>query len=136
MQKYRSRCKKRKDINSITANLERIYNSIQSAAITVNILRSWDHAGIVPVIEEGIVSKVIFEVNKLIKHTSSLFNGTVDESSDSDEEDSTPKSGKRISEKNSEWGHINEEHMHMFNKGVCPLCRKKFESTDDAPKKL
>ena len=131
-----SRCKKRKDINSITGNLERIYNAIQSAAITVNILRSWDHAGIVPVIEEGIVSKVIFEVDKLKKHTSSLFNGIVDESGDSDEGVSIPKSGKRISEKNSEWGHINEEHMHMFNKGVCPLCGNKIESTDETSKKL
>ena len=72
------RSKKRTDIDEVTANLERIYKAIQTAAIQANIIRSWSHAGIVPVIEDGEIKRVIFEESKLYKFTSSLFNKDMD----------------------------------------------------------
>ena len=127
-----ARIRKRSDIDSVTANLERIYISIQTASITANILRSWDHAGIVPIIEEGYVTRVTFEASKLDKHTSSLFNEKTAESEDAIiEEESTSKKRKRISEKNCEWGFINEEHMCMLKQGNCPFCHHKIDMSSD-----
>ena len=129
------RSKKRTDIDEVTANLERIYIAIQTAAIQANIIRSWSHAGIVPVIEDGEIKRVIFEESKLYKFTSSLFNKDMDLNAIEKDEQNEIKSRKRISEKNLAWGYINEEHIESISHGVCPFCRNTIPSESASPTK-
>ena len=129
------RSKKRTDIDDVTANLERIYIAIQTAAIQANVIRSWSHAGIVPVMEDGEVKHVIFEESKLHKYTSSLFSKDVDLDDTGTGEKNEIKGKKRISEKNLEWGYINEEHIESISHGVCPFCKNTIPSESFSPTK-
>lgn len=114
--------KPRKDIDQVAATLERIFISLQTAGIQANVLRSWNHARIVPILDESGVSGVRLEINKVINRTSSLFINDNDE----EEEDETEKNHTRITTSGSSWGILNEEQVQKMNSGICPFCSQKL----------
>ena len=98
--------------SKITTTLQKIYTVIQMTDNEQTIIRSWDHTGIQPIIENGIVTKVMINENKVLQNETLIEH-------ESDEINEKAR-GKKIDKAPN--GLMNQIQLNRVKSGCCPLC--------------
>lgn len=101
--------------SKITTQLQKIYTVIQMTDNEQTILKSWEHSGILPIIKDGIVKKVIIIESQVLQNETLLEH----ESHQINER----ARGQKIDKAPS--GLMNEIQLERVKSGCCPLCGKR-----------
>lgn len=113
--------KAREHLCEVTANLDKIFRSLQMANNIDTIITSFTRAGIEPQIIDGEIKKVFINRDRLIsQRTGEPLKNPEDYDQEIPPQPQTKQ--KRIQQKSSVFGLWNEEELERKRQGDCPMC--------------
>ena len=105
------RVQKFPNLSKISTNVQKIFTAFEQCDNQL-IIQSWTHAGIQPIIENGVVTHV--EIN-----ATGILDGEV--VADLQEEETNEMLRGRRPNK-APWGLMNAEQLERVQSGLCPYC--------------
>ena len=108
-------------LTKITSTLERVWNAYQATNVKWFVWRSWEDAGIVPRVDEGVCVGCSLNIDIVLQDSTLQHQFTVSEHSRSRRVDT----GHR--------GFLNEDEFLLFEAGLCPYCCNPINDTSSIP---
>lgn len=100
------------NVSKISTRLQKIFTALEECDNCQLIVQSWAHAGIHPVIEDGIVQRVVVDESEILNSevVAELPNEEINERA----------RGRRPSK--GQYGLMNAEQIERVKNGLCPFC--------------
>ena len=97
-------------LTKVSSTLERVWGAYQAANVVWIIWRSWEHVGIVPLVEKGVCRACVLNEEMVTSNPTLQHDFTVNERS----------RGPTVS--TGMYGFLNEDEFLIFEAGQCPFC--------------
>ena len=107
-------------LTKISSTLERVWNAYQATNVKWFIWRSWEAAGIVPCIHEGVCVSCSLDIDLVLQDPTLQHEIRVSEHS----------RGRRVD--TGQTGFLNEDEFLLFEAGLCPYCCSPINGTSSA----
>ena len=101
-----------KSLTKSSGTLERVWACYQASKVTWMIWRSWECAGLVPIVEGGVCKSCALNPDIVLGDACLQHEFTPNERS----------RGRQVS--TGEYGLLNEEEFQILQAGCCPLCHQ------------
>ena len=99
-----------RSLTKVSSTLERVWGAYQASNVTSVIWRSWEHVGIVPIVEEGVCRSCTLNEDIVTNTPTLQHDFTVNERS----------RGRPVN--TGVFGFLNEDEFLLLEAGQCPFC--------------